>query len=323
MTGRADTEQLIKWIEARDIRGLARAISIVENDEPAAIDLLNYAFINARKALTVGFTGTPGSGKSTLIDSLVKAYRNEERSVGIIAVDPSSPFSGGSILGDRIRRNRHSVDPGVFIRSLANRGTLGGLSEATKLVLYLYKVFGFDIIIIETVGVGQDEIDIAKYADVTAVILAPGLGDSIQMSKAGIMEIADLFIVNKSDKIEADTTKRELEASLNLLPDGLRPPIISTIAIKDQGIEETLRLIDEVSQCSENQRLEKYRSRIREEIRSSMIYRVIQELEPFVEQMIEKVLQGGLTPMEVVSKYHALFADSFKAVREKPVISKK
>ncbi len=319
MINRPDTEQLIKWIEARNIRGLARAISIVENDEPGAVDLLNFAFVNAGKPLTVGFTGTPGSGKSTLIDSLVKAYRKEGRSVGIIAVDPSSPFSGGSILGDRIRMNRHSADPGVFIRSLANRGSLGGLSEATKLVLYLYKAFGFDVIIVETVGVGQDEIDIAKYADVTAVILSPGQGDNIQMSKAGIMEIADLFIVNKSDKIEAETTKRELAASLNLLPEALRPPVISTIAVKNQGIDELSGMIDKVSDCSENERQEKYHRRISEEIRSSIVHRVIRDIEPFVEQMADKVLQGNLTPMEVVSKYSALFSDSLKTASEKPI----
>jgi len=310
-----DTEQLLKWIEARDIRGLARAISIVENDEPAVVDLLNYAFANVKKSLTVGFTGTPGSGKSTLIDSLVKDYRNEKRRVGIIAVDPSSPFSGGSILGDRIRMNRHSLDPGVFIRSLANRGSLGGLSEATKRVLYLYKAFGFDVIIVETVGVGQDEIDIVKYADVTAVVLAPDQGDNIQMSKAGIMEVADLFIVNKSDKIEAETTKRALESSLNLLPEIRRPPVISTIAIKNQGIDETLRMIDKVSHCSESNSLEKYRSRIKEEIRSSIVHSIVQDIEPFVEEMSEKVLKGSLTPMDVVSTYRALFTRQIKEIK--------
>lgn len=317
MTRRADIKQLIKWIEARDIRGLAKAISVVENNETGAFDLLNYAFKNAGRSLTVGFTGTPGSGKSTLIDSLIKAYRREGRTVGVIAVDPSSPFSGGSILGDRIRMNRHSTDPGVFIRSLANRGALGGLSEATKLVLYLYKSFDFDVNIIETVGVGQDEIDVTKYADVTAVILAPGQGDSIQMSKAGIMEIADLFIVNKSDKIEAETTKKELEASLYLLPEGLRPPIVSTIAVENHGVKEMLQLIDKVSLCSEKERQIKYHRRISEEIRSSIVHRLIRDIEPFVEQMADKVLQGNLTPMEVVSEYSTFFSDSLKNITKK------
>lgn len=220
-----------------DPRALARTITLLEagGEFPEELQLL------PRKATVIGITGSPGSGKSTLTDQIIQAYREQGLKVAVIAVDPSSPFTGGAILGDRIRMGRHALDEGVFIRSLASRGALGGVSSKTLQVLSALEAFGFDVILIETVGVGQSEVDIASIADHTVLVLTPNQGDAVQAFKAGVMEIADVFVVNKSDLPGADRVVRELHATLTLgaMLDWM-PPAVKTSAQKGQGIPELL-----------------------------------------------------------------------------------
>ena len=234
--------ELATRVRSGDLRALARAASIVEDRRPGADDLLRELFPHTGRALVIGLTGSPGAGKSTLADQLAAAIRREGKTAGIIAVDPTSPYSGGAILGDRIRMQRHHADPGVFIRSMATRGWMGGLARATTDMTLLFDAAGRDVIIVETVGVGQDEVEIAKLANVTLVVLVPGMGDDVQAIKAGIMEIADVFIVNKADLPGADKLDRELKASLTLAhrPDNWTPPIVHTVAHEGRGIGEAL-----------------------------------------------------------------------------------
>jgi LAO/AO transport system kinase len=219
---------------------LARAISAVENRAAGSAELLKALFPHTGKARIVGLTGAPGSGKSTLVDQLAKHYRKEKQTVGIIAVDPTSPYTGGAILGDRIRMQDHHADPGIYIRSMATRGSLGGLARATADVATVLDASGRDRILIETVGVGQDEVDIVRLADVTVVILVPGMGDDVQTIKAGIMEIADIFVINKSDRDGAERVEREIRAlqSLATRNDGWTPPVVKTVATEGTGTQE-------------------------------------------------------------------------------------
>jgi LAO/AO transport system kinase len=228
-------------------RALARAISTVENHAPGWIELLKDLFPHTGKALTIGLTGSPGAGKSTLVDQLAKEFRKENRSVGIIAVDPTSPYTGGAILGDRIRMQSHFSDPGIYIRSMATRGSLGGLARATADVSLVLDAAGRDIVMIETVGVGQDEVDIVRVADITVVILVPGMGDDVQSIKAGIMEIADIFVINKSDYEGAERVEKEIRAlqSLAQREDKWTPPIVKTIATDGTGTVELKGAIGE------------------------------------------------------------------------------
>ena len=297
-----DPRELIEMMESGLTRGLSQAISVVENNRAGRDLLLNWAFHKGSRALTLGFTGSPGAGKSSLVNMLLKAYRAMGKRIGVIAVDPTSPFSGGAVLGDRIRMSEHSSDRDIYIRSMASRRALGGLSEAAKAVLYLFKAFGFDLILIETVGVGQDEIDIAKYADITTLVLSPGFGDGIQMSKAGIMEIADLFVVNKFDKPDGDVLRRQLENVLMPIPDDVRPPVICTVATEEKGIRETIDAIELVRIRQVDGQPVKFRDRITEEIRSSVIFEVNKRIRPIVEEMADGVIQGRQTPMEAADR---------------------
>ncbi len=235
-----DTQFLISQLRCGDIRTLARAISTVENRTPGWSELLKALFPHSGKARVLGLTGPPGAGKSTLVDQLARFYRKQNRTVGIIAVDPTSPYTGGAILGDRIRMQEHFADPGIYIRSMATRGSLGGLARATADVTTVLDAAGRDLIMIETVGVGQDEIDIVRLADITIVILVPGMGDDVQTIKAGIMEIADIFVINKSDRDGAENVEREIRTlqSLAMRHDGWTPPIVKTVASEGKGIEE-------------------------------------------------------------------------------------
>lgn len=242
----AGSKSLIERIGNGDPAAVARAISKIEDGSSEAPALMKEIYQASRGGLVVGITGSPGAGKSSLVDKLASLYRSRDERVGIIAVDPSSPFSGGAILGDRIRMQTLGLDPGVFIRSMATRGNLGGLARATVDAVAILDAAGYSKIIVETVGVGQDEVEIVKAADVSVVVLVPGMGDDIQAIKAGIMEIGDIFVINKSDREGVYATEKELEALLSLSSrgDGWEPPIIKTVAIENQGLVELAAAIE-------------------------------------------------------------------------------
>jgi LAO/AO transport system kinase len=230
------------WAErvcSGDVLAISRAITAIENHQPEAEELLRVVFPKTGKAYLTGITGAPGTGKSTLVDRLAAFYRRQEEAVGVIAVDPTSPYTGGAILGDRIRMQGHAGDAGMFIRSMATRGFLGGLARATAEVALLLDAAGKDQVLIETVGVGQDEVDIVRLADCVVVVMVPGMGDDIQSMKAGLMEIGDIFVLNKSDREGADRLEQELLAMLSLvLPrDGWQPPVVRTVASENKGID--------------------------------------------------------------------------------------
>jgi LAO/AO transport system kinase len=255
---------LVPRVLSGDVRAVARAISLVEENGPGAADLLRAVFPHTGRATVIGITGAPGAGKSSLVDRIVEVYRTGGRRVGVVAVDPSSAYSGGAILGDRVRMQRHAVDPGVFIRSMAGRGHLGGLCRAASDAVDLLDAAGYDPVIVETVGVGQDEIEIARAADVVAVVLVPGMGDDIQAIKAGILEIADLFVVNKADRPGADKVAAELEAMMALVPAArrARPPILRTVAIDGTGVAAVCEgLLGFVAASGEDRRAERRRER--------------------------------------------------------------
>jgi LAO/AO transport system kinase len=231
---------------ARDPRALARAISLVENETADGAALVGKIYAKTGRAHLIGVTGPPGAGKSTLVDKIVAEYRANGKTVAVLAVDPTSPYTGGAILGDRVRMGSHAQDEGVFIRSMATRGHLGGLATTTAEAALLLDAAGFDIVIIETVGVGQDEVDIVRTADVSIVVLVPGTGDEVQALKAGIMEIADIFVVNKADREGADRTASSIEAMLTLEnwnPEEWRPPVLRTEATAGRGVAELLDMV--------------------------------------------------------------------------------
>ena len=240
------SQPLIDRVIARESNAVARAISKVEDGSADSPELMKQLFPRTGRALIIGITGSPGAGKSSLVDKLAGFYRKSGERVGIIAVDPSSPFSGGAILGDRIRMQTLALDKGVFIRSMATRGNLGGLARSTIEAAAILDAAGYEKIIIETVGVGQDEIEIAKTADVCVVVLVPGMGDDVQAMKAGIMEIGDVLVINKADRDGVLRTEKELEALLSLATraDQWQPPIVKTVAIECKGIEELAAAIE-------------------------------------------------------------------------------
>ena len=246
MSSSNNNTSLVERIAAGDARAVARAISKVEDVSKDAAQLMKKIFPLTGRGLVIGITGAPGAGKSSLVDKLALHYRRQGERVGIVAVDPSSPFSGGAILGDRIRMQTLGLDSGVFIRSMATRGNLGGLARSTVDAVSILDAGGYGKIIIETVGVGQDEVEVVKAADISVVVLVPGMGDDIQAIKAGIMEIGDVFVINKADREGVLTTEKELEALLSLAArdDSWEPPIVKTVATESKGIQELAAAIE-------------------------------------------------------------------------------
>jgi LAO/AO transport system kinase len=279
-------QPLIDQLRDGDPRALARAISTVENRAPGWSELLKALFPHSGHARILGLTGPPGAGKSTLVDQLARHYRKENRTVGIIAVDPTSPYTGGAILGDRIRMQEHFSDPGIYIRSMATRGSLGGLARTTADVATVLDASGRDLVMIETVGVGQDEVDIVRLAEITIVILVPGMGDDVQTIKAGIMEIADIFVINKCDRDGAERVEREIRAlqSLAVRSDNWTPPIVKTVASQGAGITELGAAIRQYETYLQKENLvvkrkvENWQNRLLEMLRDALLERARQQL---------------------------------------------
>ena len=277
---------MVEQLRAGDSRALARVISAVENRTPGWSELLKALFPHTGRARILGLTGAPGAGKSTLVDQLARLYRKENRTVGIIAVDPTSPYTGGAILGDRIRMQEHFSDPGIYIRSMATRGSLGGLARTTADVATVLDASGRDLVMIETVGVGQDEVDIVRLADITVVILVPGMGDDVQIIKAGIMEIADIFVINKSDREGAERVEREIRAlqSLATRTDNWTPPIVKTVATEGTGIQELAAAIGEYEAYLQEENLvlkrniQNWQERLIEMLRDALLEKARQQV---------------------------------------------
>ncbi len=298
-------DSLAQRLLAGDKRALARAISLVEDDDPEGWALVKEVYPHTGKAAVVGFTGPPGAGKSTLIGALIKHRRAEERTIGVLSIDPSSPFRGGALLGDRIRLAEHFLDPGVFIRSMATRGALGGLAEAALQAALLMDAAGKDDVFLETVGVGQAEVDVIDHADSVVLVLIPGSGDSIQALKAGVMEIPDVIVVNKADHPLTDTMVREIRGVLSLAPQhGWRVPIVKAEAIRGEGVEElAAKLADHRAHVEgEGTLSERRRRNLMNEVIGIAAMRMRRALEesvredPAVQELLDAVVERRLDP---------------------------
>ncbi len=317
---------MVERVRAGDARALARAISLVEDDAPGAVEVLSACFRYAGDALRIGVTGSPGAGKSTLVDRLARRYREREETVGVLAVDPTSPFTGGAILGDRIRMAERLSDAGMYVRSMATRGALGGLAQTTADAVTVLEASGKQKVLVETVGVGQDEVDIVRLADVTIVVLVPGMGDDVQSIKAGIMEIADIFVINKADREGAERVEKEVRAMQSLAmkhsaEDEWVPPMVKTVATAGQGIEELVAAIDRMHEwLSEGGRLAArrrryWRERIVEMMRAALLREVHQHgFSPAeIEEYAAKVEQRREDPYKLVPR---LIAERFAVMEE-------
>jgi len=294
-----------------DPRAIARAISLIEDESPAGAELVRRVFPRTGQAYVIGVTGPPGAGKSTLVDRLTSHIRASDRTVGVVAVDPTSPFTGGAILGDRVRMQAHAGDAGVFIRSMATRGHLGGLARATSEVALVLDAAGKEIVIIETVGVGQDEVDIVRTADISIVTIVPGSGDEVQALKAGIMEIADIFVVNKADREGADRTVLSIEALLSLGSFGegdWRPPIVKTEATTGKGVPELLEAVERFRAHTAAERGSRRRARAEWRVRELLAGRFLQFVERDVlepgefDRTLDRIAARELDPYTAVER---------------------
>ncbi len=301
------TTDIISGITKGSIRATARALSKVENGSPDATDLLDQLF-SRQRGFTLGVTGPPGAGKSTLVNRMISRYRTSGNSVGVIAVDPSSPFTGGALLGDRIRMQSHATDPKVFIRSMGSRGHLGGLSGATRDASLVLSAAGYSPVIIETVGVGQAEVEVAELADITLLVLVPGLGDDVQSMKAGIMEIGDIIVLNKSDRSGIEQLENYVKASLDLIPPGLkRPEVVRVSATSGDGLEDLWSALDRMAATlSEKDKILRSAVKTMNQIlreNGVLFSEKLLELEYNGRETVEKlILAGRLTPYAVGKK---------------------
>jgi LAO/AO transport system kinase len=299
-------------VRAGDVRAISRAITAIENHQQDSEELLRILFPQTGKAYLTGVTGAPGTGKSTLVDRLAAHYRKQKENVGVIAVDPTSPYSGGAILGDRIRMQGHAGDDGIFIRSMATRGFLGGLARATAEVALLLDAAGKQQVLIETVGVGQDEIDVVRLADCVIVVMVPGLGDDIQNMKAGLMEIGDIFVLNKADREGADRLEQQLDAMLSLVMprDGWHPPVVRTIASENKGIdvlaETVAKFRKHFAESGERQKkhVEHWKKRLMELLEARLLERALggKEGEARLEELATAVAARKKDPFSAVSE---------------------
>ncbi len=303
--------QLVQGVLRRNRRSVAKAITVIENNEPEAPKIVAQLFQRTGKAHVIGITGPTGSGKSTLIEKLIRELRKSGKTVGVIAVDPTSPFTGGAFLGDRVRMQEHSTDEGVFIRSMANRNATGGLSRATKDVIRILDASGKDVIIVETVGAGQSEVEIVKVSNTVIVVLAPGLGDDIQAIKAGIMEIGDIFVVNKADRQNANKTWSEVQAMLEMNTDekSWKPSVLKTKALTGEGITELLARIEEHREylkkgAFEVHRKEEAETELVEAIKQKIVESIIADLrhKGEWEKLKQKVLTKEADPYSVADE---------------------
>jgi LAO/AO transport system kinase len=306
-TGSPEVAELVARAREGNARSVARLISLVEDASPLLREAMAALVPHGGNAVVVGLTGAPGVGKSTTTNALVAAYRGRSRRVGVLAVDPSSPFSGGALLGDRVRMQDHATDQGVYIRSMASRGHLGGLAWSTPQALRVLDAAGCDVVLVETVGVGQSEVEVAGLADTTVVLLAPGMGDAIQAAKAGILEVGDIYVVNKADRDGADATVRELRHMLSLgerrKPGDWRPPILRTVASRGVGIDEVLEALDQHRSwlTESGQLIERRRRRAADEIEAIAVTALRERIGDLrsghaLVEVADRVLAGELDP---------------------------
>jgi LAO/AO transport system kinase len=294
---------LAERVQAGDARALARVISMIENGDPRSRSVMKELASLASGARIIGLTGSPGAGKSTVTSALVTAFRARGERAAVLAVDPTSPFSGGALLGDRVRMQEHATDPGVFIRSMGSRGQLGGLAAATPQAVRALDAAGFGVILVETVGVGQAEVDIASAADTTAVLVAPGMGDSIQAAKAGVLEVADVLVVNKADRPETQRTVRDLRQMVAMSASPWKVPVVATIAVSGEGIDELVRQLDRHwawladSGERERRRLERARDEV-----TAMAFGVLRERLAVPDELAARVASGRLGPHEAADE---------------------
>jgi LAO/AO transport system kinase len=310
------TDPRASGVLSGDVRAIARALRVVDDRRPGYVDLLKALWPHTGRAWIVGVTGNPGAGKSTLTDRLIGAYRERGLRVGVVAVDPSSPFTGGAILGDRIRMLRHAPDEGVFIRSIATRGQLGGLSRTTRDALRVLDAAGFDVVLVETVGVGQDELAVTRTAHTTLVAMAPGMGDDVQAIKAGLLECADAFAVNKADRDGADLVVRDLELMIALgasSPDRWVPPIVKTVATRGDGVTDLVAALDghrawlEGTPAGAARRHERLADEVRDTLREALVEAAFADLGASIDAAVASIEARAIDPYGAIETLVARF----------------